>query len=282
MIKLLGIFGYPIKHSLSPYMHNAVCHELSLPYFYVPFQVAPEKLGQAVDSIRTLGIQGINITIPHKESVMQYLDKISHEAKLIGAVNTIKNENGKLIGYNTDGRGFVASIKEDFDVMPKGKSFIILGAGGAARAIAIQLAIEGCSKIIIANRSLSKAKNIAENINANVPSCIAEAVELNSSILVSGADMLINTTSIGMKKEDQSIVDPELLSAIPMVSDIIYNPPDTPLLKEARKRNAQAANGINMLVFQGAIAFEIWTGVTPPIKTMRSALDNELKKLDKI
>ncbi|MBI4649878.1 shikimate dehydrogenase [Candidatus Desantisbacteria bacterium] len=279
-IQLLGIFGFPISHTLSPYMHNAVCKKLNLPYFYAPFEISSEKLDKAIDSVRTLKISGINITIPHKEKVIQYLDEISSEAKLIGAVNTIKNDNGKLIGYNTDGKGFIAALKEDTGILPGKRSFLIFGAGGACRSIAIQLALDGAKKIIIANRTLDKAENIADNIRKNIPACDVQAILLNKiADIISDEYILINTTPLGMKESDSPIFDYSLLSKIKIVVDIIYNPPQTPLLKEAQKFDARTANGLNMLVFQGALAFEIWTGIKPPILVMREALIEKMFKL---
>ncbi|MBI5206566.1 MAG: shikimate dehydrogenase [Candidatus Firestonebacteria bacterium] len=274
-INLLGIFGYPVSHSLSPYMHNKICKELNLPYFYVPFEILPENLGFAVKSIRILGIKGINITIPYKEKVMQYLDKISKEAKLIGAVNTIINDSGKLIGYNTDGKGFIKAFEKNFKTTPSCKTFLILGAGGAAKAIITQLCLEGAKKIFIANRTLSNAKNIVLNIKKNIPYSEIYALDLNSNEInniISEIDVLVNTTSIGMKKTDALLINNELLSNKTIVIDIIYNPRETLLLKEAKKKGAKTLNGIDMLVFQGALAFEIWTGVKPPIEVMRKTL----------
>lgn len=282
-IQLFGIFGYPVIHTMSPYMHNEVFEQMNLPYFYTAFEVLPQNLAKSIESIRVLGLKGVNITIPHKEAVLQYLDEIIPSARFIGAVNTIKNEDGKLIGYNTDGLGFITAIREDLSIDPAEKSFLLLGAGGAARAIAIQLALEKCRKIYIANRTLSKAENIAYIIKKNVPLCEANPVLFNPaeiSRIIKDVDILVNTTSVGMKKDDSKLLDSEFLSSLYAVIDIIYNPPETLLLKEASRKGLKTANGLGMLTFQGALAFEIWTGIKPPVNIMRNAIIKQLKKTD--
>lgn len=272
--KILGIFGYPIEHTLSPFMHNAAFKSLKLDYCYIPFRVRPEDLREAVTALSALDIRGVNITIPHKESVIPFLDRLDREAELIGAVNTVLNEDGKLIGYNTDGSGFIRSLKEEGGVNPKGKSVMIIGAGGAARAIAFSLAIEGADKIFINDIISEKAKELSSAVSDKTPTEVIYIKDLKEG--TGEVDILINATPLGMKKGDPLPISSELLSSRLMVCDIVYYPPETPLLKEARKRGIKTLGGLGMLLYQGALAFEIWTDKEPPIEVMRKALESKI------
>src|SRR3989338_1816716 len=207
-MNILGIIGYPIEHTLSPLMHNIAIKHLGLDYIYLPFEVKKENIAIAVGGLKGLGIKGINVTIPHKESVIPYLDALDDNAKFIGAVNTIKLEDDKLKGYNTDGLGFLKSLKIDAQENAKGKNIIILGAGGAARAIAVQMALEDAKSIIIANRTVERGKELAKYISSKLKaqsSKLLSAISLKDSLLVEylrEADIIINATSIGMKETD--------------------------------------------------------------------------------
>mgnify|MGYP001558976632 FL=1 len=272
--KIIGIFGYPVEHTLSPYMHNAAFEAMGLDYCYIPFRVRPENLKTAINSIKALSLQGVNITIPHKEAIIPYLDELDREAELIGAVNTVLNKEKRLIGYNTDGRGFVRSLREDGRIDPRGKKIMIIGAGGAARAIAFTLAIEGAGKIFIKDIIEEKAKELSSAISNKI---YAEAIYIKDlKDRIGDVDILINATPLGMKKEDPLPVLPELLSQGLIVYDIVYNPPETPLLKEAKKRGAKTLGGLGMLLYQGALSFKIWTGQEPPVDVMRKELENKI------
>lgn len=274
--KIVGIFGYPIEHTFSPLMHNAAFSALGLDYCYIPFEVRPEDLKSAVESIRALNIKGVNITVPHKEAVIKYLDELSKEAKLIGAVNTIENKNGKLIGHNTDGRGFIKSLLEDAKTKVKGKKVLLLGAGGAGKGVAVSCALEGASEIIIANRTIKKAEELAKYLKRNFKKTKFLSIPLERhkiSNAIVKTDILINSTSVGLKGKGLLPVSQKELHKNLVVYDLIYNPQITPLLKVARMAGLKkAVNGIGMLIHQGALAFQIWTGKKPPVDVMKRAI----------
>lgn len=271
--RLVGIFGYPVTHSGSPLMHNAAFSHLDLDYVYVPFEVRPEDLQQAVEALRVLNIAGINVTIPHKEAIIPFLDEVSREVGLIGAVNTVKVENNKLKGSNTDVQGFLESLQEN-GIEPKGMKALVIGAGGASRAVVCALGKAGAGEIVIVNRTLTRAEEIAEKQNALLGGKNIRCVDLTEiSSQAEAADLIVNTTSVGMKADDPLLLDPEVLTPRHRVVDIIYKPPETSLLREARLRGAVTLNGMGMLVNQGALSFELWTGIAPPRSLMRQALN---------
>jgi len=278
-MKLCAVIGDPIEHSLSPTMHNAAFRVLKMNYVYVAVQVGKDRLKDAVEIIRNLNIAGVNVTLPHKVAVIKYLDRIDPLAKAIGAVNTIHNKNGKLTGYNTDGIGAVAALKEKIPQL-RGKKTLILGAGGAARAIAFQLAKEGC-KLVILNRTESKAVELASSLKKKFKTPIVGA-KLEKAKLrkeLSNSDILINTTLVGMSPNtNATLVTRSLMKPKLTVFDIVYNPIKTRLLKEAEVAGAKTIDGVNMLVYQGAESFKIWTGRNPPIKIMRNAVLKELRR----
>jgi shikimate dehydrogenase len=242
----------------------------------VPFEVLPKDLKSAIESIRSLNIKGVNITVPHKEAVIKYLDGLSKEAKLIGAVNTIENRNGRLIGHNTDGRGFIKSILEDAKTKVKGKRVLLIGAGGAGKGVAVSCALEGSFEIIIANRTIKKAEELAKYLKRNFKKMRFSAIPLERLELAKGiaeADILINATSIGLNGKGLLPISQNHLHKDLVVYDLIYNPRVTPLLKIARRAGVKrAANGIGMLIYQGALAFQIWTGKKPPVDIMKRAI----------
>jgi shikimate dehydrogenase len=280
--RVCGIIGDPIEHTLSPVMQNAAFLETGLDYVYLPFKVAPAQLPEAINGIRALNFAGINVTIPHKLAVMPLLDEIDELAGYIGAVNTIVNQNGVLKGYNTDASGFYRVFTVNKIAIPK-KKVVILGAGGAARAIAFILADKG-AELTILNRSLDSAKAISERIFKTLRTEI-KIGELNLNILKSSlekADILVNATSLGMAPYlTDTPVPGGLVNKEMVVVDIIYNPLQTRLLKDAEKRGARVFNGLEMLVRQGAAAFELWTGLKAPIDTMRKAAGDRLRDNEK-
>ncbi|MFH1683953.1 MAG: shikimate dehydrogenase [Candidatus Margulisiibacteriota bacterium] len=281
MKKVTGIIGYPLGHSISPAMHNAAFKKLGLDYEYVPFEVKPEDLAEALNGLRALHIAGFNATIPHKETIVPLLDDVTRVARIIGAVNTVLNQEGKLIGYNTDGAGFIDSLKEDAKTDPKGKNAVVLGAGGASRAVSIMLAEAGAKTIILSDILEDKAKDLAEYVKSyfgiEVSNVLPNSKDLQKAI--NAADILVNSTPVGMHpKTDQSPLAKEIkLHQKLLVYDLVYNPKQTKLLKDAKAAGCKTCSGLGMLVRQGAIAFTIWTGEEAPIEVMRKAGEKALK-----
>jgi shikimate dehydrogenase len=279
--KILGIIGDPVSHSLSPIMHNTALSQLKLPYLYQPFLVKKNKLKNFLDinQLKKKNIYGLNVTIPHKESVIPYLDHLSKRARLIGAVNTISIKNNKLYGDNTDGDGYLESLKKDFKFNPKNKRIIIIGSGGAARAIAVCLGLKKAKNIHLANRTPLTSFNLANELNEKISSTIytsSNLVHIDPLILQS-ADLIINTTSMGMKGIPVFNFPFKELNKKTYVSDIIYKPKITPFMKKAKKYGLKSSGGLGMLLYQGALSFKIWTKKNPPIKTMEEVL-NEYQK----
>jgi len=270
--RVYGVIGDPIEHTMSPVMHNAAFKELGLDYLYVPLRVKKEELGKAVESMRALNIRGVNVTLPHKVAIIPFLDELDPLAKKIGAVNTIVNDGGVLTGYNTDATGFLQALLEK-GVESEGKKVVILGAGGAARAISFILAERG-GHLVILNRllELDWAEELAQRVS-KVSKKEVKALELNEKnleVVLEGADILINATSVGMSPDiNKTPVPARLLKPGLIVFDIVYNPIQTRLLKEAEAAGAQTIGGLDMLVWQGAIAFEKWTGQKAPLDLMK-------------
>ncbi len=274
--KVVGVIGDPVEHSCSPPMHNAAFKELGMDYVYVPFHVKPEHLRSAIEGFKALNVAGINVTLPHKKAVLSLMDSVSKEAELIGAVNTLVFKEGMVEGHNTDARGFIASLR-DYGISDfKGKKAVVLGAGGGAQAVIVGLAMEGVDKIIIANRTKEKAIDLARSLSSKTMVKM-EGVSLSDNILrdyISESDLLVSTITASMDTRIQLVVDPDWLHQELVVCDIVYIPPDTNLLKAASERGLKTIGGMGMLVHQGAISFQLWTGVKPPIETMRKALIN--------
>lgn len=272
LTQVCALIGDPVSHSVSPEMHKAAFKERGLDYVYVPFQVKPDSLKEAISGLRALNIKGFNVTIPHKVAVMQYLDDLDPLAETLGAVNTVTNQDGILKGYNTDAAGFLQALNVA-KVRTEGKKVVILGAGGAARAIAFILVDRGADLTIL-NRHPGAAQELADRLCRTFRK-ESVAMELNTGNLRSSlaeADLLVNTTSVGMSPNaNGSIVAPRLLKKDLTVFDIVFNPHETKLLKDAQKKGAQIISGIEMLVWQGAAAFELWTGERAPVDTMRRA-----------
>ena len=276
--KIVGIFGYPIKHTASPAMHNAAYEFLGINYRYTPFEVPPEKLEEEVKSMIKRNICGANVTIPHKETIKQYLDKLTEEAKVFGAVNTVVVRNDMLVGHNTDGIGFAKALDVELGVSLKGKNIVILGGGGAARAISIQSALEGANKIVFATLAseLKKVKQLAKRVININKDCVTDAVSLDDkeklSKCMKKADMLVNATPVGMREEDGLLVDENDLTQKLLVYDIVYNPVETKLLKAATKKGIKTVGGAGMLLYQGVASFEVFTGLRAPVDVMKEAL----------
>jgi len=270
--QVCGIIGDPIGHSMSPAIHNAAFAKMGIDYMYVPFRVRQEELGKAIEGVRALNIRGLNVTIPHKVAVIPFLDELDPLAERIGAVNTIVNDDGVLTGYNTDATGSLQTLLER-GVEPRGKNTVILGAGGVSRAVSFILAERGAHLVILNRRlELDWAEELASRIS-QVFKQEVEALELNKENLakvLDKADIVVNATSVGMSPNiDETPVSPDLLKPSLIVFDIVYNPIKTRLLREAEAAGAKTISGVDMLVWQGALAFELWTGLKAPVKLMR-------------
>ena len=272
--KIVGIIGDPIKHSRSPQIHNAAIVALGLDYVYVPFHVQSANLGAAIEGFKAINVVGINVTIPHKQSVIPYLDEISKEAILIGAVNTLIFRDGAIIGENTDAPGFLQAMQEEGLEVPQGSSAVVIGAGGSARAIVVALALAGVRTICITNRTVSRAVALATDLSEKTDVSIY-GIGLNDPKLpdaVETSQLIVNTASTSMDVSHPLLIDPEWLEPQSIVYDIVYTPPETRLLQVAAEKGCHIIGGLGMLVHQGAIAFEKWAGVNPPVETMRQAL----------
>ena len=279
--RLCGIIGDPIEHTMSPAMHNAAFEKLGINYLYIPFRVKSEELGKAIEGMRALNIRGLNVTIPHKVAVIPFLDELDSLAEKISAVNTIVNDDGVLTGYNTDATGFLQALLEN-GIEPKGKNMVILGAGGASRAVSFILAERGANLVIL-NRLLEfdwaeeLARKISEVFGKEVKAL--ELDEKNLAMALEQSEVLINATSVGMSPNiNESPVPARLLKPGLVVYDIVYNPMKTKLLREAEAIGGKTIGGLDMLVWQGVSAFEKWTGVKAPIEVMRAEAVKGLTK----
>ena len=283
--RVVGVFGYPVEHSLSPAMHNAAFAALRLSYIYIPFPVSPDALGSAIRSLPALGIVGVNLTIPHKESVLPFLDAITDEAREVGAVNTVHCLEGRLLGDNTDGRGFYEPLRE-MGLSFAGKQVVVLGAGGAARSVVFRLLREE-AHVILTNRTPERAARLAQDAisagyGAQIRVVDAEAErELRNAI--AGAELLVHTTRVGMHPETDALPPVPLEAFHPnlLVYDLVYNPVETRLIQQARRRGCRTLTGVKMLVYQGAAAFERWTGLWPPTDVMEAAVLEGLQLPDR-
>ena len=278
--KIVGIFGYPVTHSLSPLFQNAAFKASGIDFVYFPFLVKPGDLEMAVKSIKSLNMAGVNVTIPHKKKVLAYLDKVSPEAKMVEAVNTICYRDDKLIGYNTDGKGFISSLTGEGGFDPQRKRALVLGAGGAAWAISFALIEAGVRRLSITNRTKRKAEVLLNHLTKffrdKCEIMLVDFDKVNSSTVMNNIDLLINATSVGMHPEDPLLVNPELLTPHTFVYDVIYNR-KTKLLKAAEEKGLPCLGGLGMLIYQGAYSFEIWTHKKAPLKKMRDALKEQRK-----
>ena len=267
--KITGIFGYPIEHTLSPLMHNSAFSELGLDMCYIPFKVSPQDLPDAVKSIRFLNLAGVNITVPHKENVIPLLDRVDEEAAFIGAVNTITNHGGILTGYNTDGRGFMSSLSEE-SVSVENREVVIIGTGGAARAVSYYLS-EKASKLSMFDIDRNKADTLVSDLSKIRNNVFL----LDNPDDIGTPDILINATPLGLHTNDPLPVNEDLISSEMVVCDLIYR--KTPLLIKASEKGAKTVDGSGMLLWQGVLASELWTGVKPPVDTMRHELLSGIK-----
>jgi len=277
--KIFMLIGDPVEGTLSPAMMNSAFEELGLNHAYVAVRVPGKLLPDAISGCRAMDIAGLNVTIPHKIAVMSLLDELDESALTVGAVNTVKNIRGKLVGFNTDGRGAVRNLEEKAGKI-KGKKVLLLGSGGAARAIAFSVAEAG-AKLTIANRTVSRARALAAETECKL-GVRAESISIdrvNLKKAIASTDILINATSVGMSPDaGKTLVDSGMMRRGLVVHDIVYKPARTRLLQEAKRSGAKAVEGLGMLVQQGALAFEIWTGKRAPVKVMEAAARDEIRR----
>ena len=270
---IAGVFGAPVMHTASPAMHNAAFEALEMNWAYLAFHVDPQHLRTALHGARDMGLIGVNLTVPHKILALDCMDDVDAEARQLGAVNTVMFEKGKLRGFNTDGYGFLKALKDEFNLSVKGKRVLILGAGGAGRGIAVKCALEGATQVIVANRSPAKIEPIAREIRNTKSGFLAIGLTVDEiRKVIPDVDLVVNATSVGLKDGDTIGLGVEMFSKRLRVYDTIYRPAETELLKTAASAGAQVANGLGMLLHQGAKSFEIWTKRKAPLAVMRRAL----------
>lgn len=276
--ELTGVFGDPVDDNPTGVVEEAAFAAKNLNYRYLTIKVLPEDLGKAMDSVKIFGMKGINLTMPHKIKVLPYLDELSPAAEIIGAVNTVIQKEGKLFGENTDGKGFVTALKNSGETLDK-KNVTILGAGGAARAIAVECALNGAAHINIINRSIEKGEELASLIQMKTDSSAKYLNWKNNMEIPSDTDILINATSIGFSPNVTDKPDIDYTSITPemCVCDVIFNPAETIFLKTAAENGAKTITGLGMLVQQAALNFTLWTGVEAPVDVMEDALKKEFE-----
>jgi len=275
--RVFAILGDPVAHSLSPRMHNAALSALGIDGIYVPFHVAPVDLPAAIAGVRALGIAGLSVTVPHKEKIIHLLDEIDPAARRIGAVNTVVNCQGRLIGYNTDAPGFIRALHDYLHFSPRHKAVVLIGAGGAARTALVALAQEGAALIVVANRSLQRAVTLVEAYRAEFPDCDLTAIELydeSVSTFLEQADLLVNTSAIGLQGETFPPTVTSALKPAAVIFDMVYSRKtgSTPLVIQGERAGHPAVDGRSMLIAQGEEAFALWTGTAPPLGVMKAAL----------
>ena len=261
-----GVLGWPLDHTLSPTIHNAAFRNVGLDWVYLAWPVRPEDLAAAIGGLRALGAQGANVTMPHKESVIEYLDEVSGDARRVGAVNTIQRSGDKLIGHNTDVDGFRSFLVDDAGMDPSGKTVLVLGSGGAARAVVCALDDLGAAHVVIAARREDRGREIAEL--ASRPVVDVEAWE-RAEELVGRSDLIVNATPLGMNGETP--LPTATWRPGQVVCDLVYSPPSTPLMDAARAAGVEAWGGLGMLIHQAALSFRVWTGQDPSVAAMSAA-----------
>jgi shikimate dehydrogenase len=280
MTRYIGLIGYPLKHSISPYFQQAALDYYKLDIRYEVWETKAEELSSVINRLRHYQNLGANVTVPYKEKVLNLLDKVDEQASLVGAVNTIVNRDGRLTGFNTDAYGFIQALRKDADFDPKGKQVVLFGAGGAARAAGFALIQENIASLVVINRTLKRAEVLAESLLSHVDNAKAhiKVVALSWDSLklreaVESCQLIINCTTVGMRYSAQEGQVPFKTGLIPsgaLVYDLVYNPSETPLLKMAMKADARTLGGLPMLVYQGAAAFELWIGENAPLNVMFS------------
>ena len=282
MTKFVGLIGHKLKYSISPQFQQAAFDYLRLDIRYDVWETSKDDLPQVMEGLRDASKLGANITIPHKEAVLPLLDKMDNDARRIRAVNTVVNREGKLIGYNTDASGFIRALRDDGAFSPRNKRVVLLGAGGAARAVGFALVDAGVKSLIILNRGMERGRALAWDLKISDTEVIALSWKDGRTLIALGeCDLLVNCTSVGMKDSSAEGKSPLGMGLIPkraLVYDVVYNPMETPLLSAAKKVGARTLGGLPMLVYQGAASFELWTGQSAPIDIMMRAAKRALSK----
>jgi len=277
--ELVGVFGFPVDENPTVVMMEAAFRSLGLHWRYLTLKVSPTDLAAGIQGIRAMGFRGLNLTIPHKVEVLQYLDEVNADARIMGAVNTIYRDGDRLIGANTDGKGFLKALRDDAHMDPAGRKFMILGAGGAARSISVELALAGAAEIEIVNRNEARARELVELLGRQTKARAVYHPWSGEMDVPEKIDGLVNATSIGLYPniEELPLLNFETIRSGMVVCDVIPNPPRTGLVKEAEARGAVTLDGLGMLVYQGAIAFKLWTGMDAPIEVMKQSLVLEFR-----
>jgi shikimate dehydrogenase len=272
--RIVGIIGSPLDHTLSPAVHNAAFDYMGLNWCYVPMPVQDGYLEEAVEGLKALSFVGVNVTMPFKTTVLHLLDEVDEFAESVGAVNTILLDKGRLIGYNTDGRGFYTALVRDLGYDVRGRKVLIMGAGGASRSVTVSLALAGCASIVIVNRSPEKGRQLAGIVKQSAPGIEIKWLSPNENydLLVAESDLIINATPLNDFHGSVLRVPVARLNKNQVVCDLNYSIRQPPLLQEAEARGAQVMDGKGMLLYQAAAAFEIWTGLDAPVEVMRAAL----------
>jgi shikimate dehydrogenase len=261
--RLAAVIGDPVRHSLSPALHNAAFRAVRLDWVYLALPVPAGEAPAALAGMRALGSEGLSVTMPHKEAVAVAVDRLGDAAARLRAVNCVRREGDVLVGENTDGAGFVRSLREEAGVDPSGARAVVIGAGGAARAVIVALASAGADSVVVVNRDEGRARAAA---------ALAGVASVGAAAAVADADLVVNATPVGMGGAPGLPLDPDLLGPRHLVADLVYHPPVTPLLAEAARRGARPLGGIGMLLYQAAIAWEMWTGLAAPVDAMRTAV----------
>ena len=274
--KPFAVLGHPIGHTLSPVMHNASMEKLKFDGIYLALDVHPDRLMEVLPSMALMGFAGVNLTVPHKEIAFRGLEKLDASAKLFGAANTIEFTEDGMVGHNTDGYGFMQALEEAFGKSVEGDSIFVLGCGGAGRATALQAATEGAKSLVLADIDAERVQKLNDEIMGLTPNVeIVQALEKKKQIeLCRECDLVVQASPVGMKKDDPSLLPPEAFRDGQRAFDLIYMYPETAFLTTARESGAEIANGLGMLLHQGARAFEIWTGTEPDVSAMRKALED--------
>lgn len=274
--ELVGVFGCPVDENPTGVMEEAAFEKMGLDYRYLTIKVEKEDLETAMRAVRAFDMKGINLTIPHKVRVLDYLDELSEAAEIIGAVNTVLNRNGKLFGENTDGKGFLTALKKE-GISVRNKKIVILGAGGAARAIGVECALDGASQITVVNRNEERGRELAELIDTKTKAAGRYEKWEGSYPVPEDTHILINATCVGLypNVSDKPMIDYDTIRADMTVSDVVFNDPNTLFLQEAGKRGAKTVNGLGMLAQQGALNFTLWTGADAPVEVMEATLKQE-------
>lgn len=276
--ELVGVFGQPVAENPTGVMQEAGFASAALNWRYLNFEVPPDKLGAAMQALDALGMRGINLTIPHKVAVIEHLDELSPEARAIGAVNTVRIEAGKKIGENTDGKGFLRGVRADAGMNPEGKRVVMLGAGGAARAIGTELVLAGAADLLVVNRSPSRGEPMVADLRSATGGSVQFERWQGTYAVPSDCDLFVNATSIGLYPDVDAMPPVDFSGAREdlLVADAVFNPPATRLLATAKAHGLPTLDGLSMLVYQGVIAFEMWTGQSPDEGAMKAALKSAL------